>query len=40
MDKSSFSGSRLQMINGIFLLASFIALRIVFGGYIVRQRLL
>jgi len=34
MDKSGFSGSRLQTINGVFLLASFTALRIVFGGYI------
>ena len=39
MDKSGFSGSTLQTINGVFLLASFTALRIVFGGYVVRQRL-
>ena len=38
MDKSGFSGSRLQTINGVFLLISFIGLRIVFGGYIVRRR--
>ena len=37
MDKSGLAGSRLQMINGVFLLASFIGLRIVFGGYIVRH---
>lgn len=37
MDKSGFSGSRLQTINGVFLLISFIGLRIVFGGYIVRR---
>ncbi|KAF9651524.1 hypothetical protein BDM02DRAFT_3110650 [Thelephora ganbajun] len=34
MDKIGLSGSRLQMINGILLLASFTALRIVYGGYI------
>jgi len=34
MDKSGLAGSRLQTINGVFLLASFIGLRIVFGGYI------
>lgn len=39
MDKSGFNGSRLQKINGVFLLASFTALRIVYGGYVVRHRL-
>jgi len=34
MDKSGFSGSRLQTVNGVLLLASFTGLRIVFGGYI------
>jgi len=34
MDKSGFSGSRLQTINGVFLLASFFGLRIVYGSYI------
>ena len=36
MDKSGFSGSRIQLINGCFLLLSFIALRIIYGGFIVR----
>ncbi|KAF9792113.1 DUF887-domain-containing protein [Thelephora terrestris] len=34
MDKSGFSGSRIQLINGCFLLLSFIALRIIYGGFI------
>jgi len=34
MDKSGFSGSRVQTVNGVLLLATFIGLRIVFGGYI------
>jgi hypothetical protein len=36
MDKTGFSGSRIQLINGVLLLASFTALRIIYGGYIVR----
>jgi hypothetical protein len=36
MDKTGLSGSRVQLINGIFLIASFTALRIVYGGFIVR----
>ncbi|KAJ3513877.1 hypothetical protein NLJ89_g2708 [Agrocybe chaxingu] len=34
LDKTGRTGSRLQLINGIFLLASFFFVRIVYGGSI------
>jgi len=34
LDKTNRTGSQLQLINGIILLSSFFAARIVYGGYI------
>lgn len=34
MDKTGLNGSRTQLVNGVLLIASFTALRIVYGGYI------
>lgn len=40
MDKTGRTGTRAQLINGGFLLGSFLFIRIVYGGYIVRLRYL
>ncbi|KAF8965309.1 TLC domain-containing protein [Flammula alnicola] len=34
LDKTGRTGTRIQLINGIFLLGSFLFVRIIYGGYI------
>lgn len=36
MDKTGRTGTRAQLINGVFLVSSFFFVRIVYGGWIVR----
>jgi hypothetical protein len=34
LDKTNHAGSTLQLVNGVFLVASFFCVRIIYGGWI------
>lgn len=40
LDKTNRTGSTLQIVNGVFLTVTFFSVRLIYGGFIVRHRLI